>query len=747
MKLLLRILAVLVLLVVVALGAALLALPRLLDDESVRERIQQAARDALGRELRYERLELGFLPPSLRAVGTVLSGEKQTDPPLLEAREIGLRIALLPLLFRSVVVDSLVVEGATLRLTRTADGIALPEPKPKTGGVERGAAAGGAGGEESGGAGEDGGSGFALAVREVDLRDSSVELTDRAVRPAVVWDLRDIEASLRGQSLDAPIDLDLDASLGSGGRVAVEGAATTAGRLDLVVRLSDVALAPLVPYLGGGVDELTGSVGGTATLVGPSDALEKLEARLSARDVSFRREDLTLRGPVDATLDVEHPTGDATGRFELDLGGAQLAMSGTFTKPPGTAASVTGRIAAAKGGGLALEDVKLLIKNFEARGRVGSLDPVRAELDAAPFDLSGWGEIVPALADASPTGRVGISKLRYTAEPPALFGDVQISDVAVHSGTAPPLVLKGLLRAEGDRIVSEGLVARAADQTLDVDARLDRLFTAPRYQVDMKAKDADSNALVSSLLAKPDTLYGPLGLDASLRGELGGDVLHSLAGRIDFGILNGRLVGVSLLKAVTQRLGAVGNLAIDLGRAFGGRDLQRFYGDEFEKLSGVLDIAGGIARTDDLRFVYRGYTASLRGTLGLADLALDMKGDLTIAPELDAELAQELSLPDDYQPRARVIPLASVGGTLDAPRVRLAEGTAVRIAAAYAGDRYGDKLRKQVEKELGEGSGALVDQGLEILQGVLGGGKSQQQPAPTEEPAPAPSEAPAPSQP
>jgi hypothetical protein len=190
---------------------------------------------------------------------------------------------------------------------------------------------------------------------------------------------------------------------------------------------------------------------------------------------------------------------------------------------------------------------------------------------------------------------------------------------------------------------------------------------------------------------------------------------------------------------VTDRFGSVGNLALDMGKAFGGRDLQRFYGDEFEVLSGILDVRDGVARTDDLRFVYRGYTATLRGTLGLADLALDMTGDLTLDAEVDKELAEELSLGDAYQPRERVIPLAAVRGTLDAPSVRLAEGAAARIAASYAGDRYGGKLRKEVEEELGEGSCALVDKGLEILDGVLGGGKRRSQPPPSEPPPDPPS--------
>ena len=55
-------------------------------------------------------------------------GADASAPALVRADYVALRVALAPLLSRTVVVDSLVVEGANLRLVQTADGIDLPTP-------------------------------------------------------------------------------------------------------------------------------------------------------------------------------------------------------------------------------------------------------------------------------------------------------------------------------------------------------------------------------------------------------------------------------------------------------------------------------------------------------------------------------------------------------------------------------------------------------------------------------------------
>lgn len=703
-------LVILVLLVV----AAGIALPKLLDTESVRSRIQQAARDALGREVGYEDLEVGLLPPSLRVLRTTVSGATREAPPLLEAREISLRVAIWPLLFGTVLVDSLVVDGATLRLVRTPAGIELPAPTASSAAApERPAGAKAAEGDSGG---------VDLAVRDIRLRDTTLLLTDRTVKPPVRWELRDVAATASGSSLDAPIAIDVEATLGSGGGLSLDGTAARSGVLDLRAKLDDVVIDALAPYLGGDI-QVAGRIGGSATIAGPARRPEKLTADLHGSDVHFRRADVDLRGAVDVRADIADPAGAADGHFEADATRAALAVEGGFTKPEGTPATVTGRVTSSKSGGLAFDDVHLRIKNFEATGRVSSLDPLRAEASAGSFDLAGWEALVPALADSPPTGRLSLEGLSYQQKPASLGGTLTLKDVVLHSKGAAPLALSGALRGKGRSVVSEGLVVRTGSQTLNLDARLDDVFSKPRYDVGVRADGADSNSLLTTLLAKPDTLYGPLAMNASFRGPLGGNLLSSLRGRIDFGIEKGRLVGVSLLRAAFDRLGAVGSLALDLGKAFGGRDLQRFYGDEFELLKGVLDVENGVAHTDDLRFVYRGYGVTLRGTLGLADLALDMRGQLTLDEELDGTLARELGLPDSYQPRKRTLELASVGGTLGAPRVRLASDGAVRFAAAYAGDRYRDQLRKQVEGQLGKGSGEAVDQGIQVLEGILGGRK------------------------
>jgi hypothetical protein len=75
-----------------------------------------------------------------------------------------------------------------------------------------------------------------------------------------------------------------------------------------------------------------------------------------------------------------------------------------------------------------------------------------------------------------------------------------------------------------------------------------------------------------------------------------------------------------------------------------------------------------------------------------------------------------------------------VKGTLDAPSVRLSSKAATALAMAYAQPGYAGDLREKAEKALGKDGGAAVDQGLEILNGILGGSGRKSKPAPEAEP-------------
>ncbi len=65
MRLAIRLAGILVVLVVMALIALAVALPRLVRSDAARGRIEEAAREATGREIRYGELDFGLLPPRL----------------------------------------------------------------------------------------------------------------------------------------------------------------------------------------------------------------------------------------------------------------------------------------------------------------------------------------------------------------------------------------------------------------------------------------------------------------------------------------------------------------------------------------------------------------------------------------------------------------------------------------------------------------------------------------------------------
>src|SRR4029453_1993543 len=217
-----------------------------------------------------------------------------------------------------------------------------------------------------------------------------------------------------------------------------------------------------------------------------------------------------------------------------------------------------------------------------------------------------------------------------SAQPQSLKGRVLLDGVEAHPQGRPPLALRGALVASGQTVHLEEGRLGAGGQDVGLDAALEDLFGAPRYRMALDAKGADANQVVTALAGKKDTLFGLLGMQASFAGPLQGDLLQHLQGRAGFGVDDGRLAGVSLLRSVFERLGGeAGTAALRVGRAVGGRDPQRVYGDEFETLRGTFDVKDCTAHTDDLTLIYRGYQVLLHGNVGLADLKLDTEGELT----------------------------------------------------------------------------------------------------------------------
>lgn len=156
-------------LLAVALLLLALLLPRFVRSDEARARLTEAAEEATGRHFSYEEIDAGLLPPRVEIRGVALGdpGEEAA-----RAERAALRVALLPLLRRTVLLDSLVVEGADVRLERTPHGVQLPgtplgrEPREPGGEARE---------EETGG-----GAGLAFAVRTAELSGARVALDDPA---------------------------------------------------------------------------------------------------------------------------------------------------------------------------------------------------------------------------------------------------------------------------------------------------------------------------------------------------------------------------------------------------------------------------------------------------------------------------------------------------------------------------------------------------------------------------------------
>jgi hypothetical protein len=608
MRIVARLGVALLVLLVVAIGALAILLPQIVGSDAVRVRIESAAEAALGRPVRYEALDVGLFPPSLIVREPSVAGSDASAPALVRANQVALRVALLPLLSRTVLVDSLVVEGAAVRLVQTADGLDLPSP----------AEARGKDGSPPAPEAE-AGSPVNLALRTFSLTGASVVLEDRSVSPPVTLEIRGIEASASGE-LD-PVALDVSVNLTPG-----------------EIRYGDV-----------------------------------------------------------------------------------------FQKPAGIAAGFEGRLKAKGDGDLLLENGKLALHVLQAGVTAHLGERTLVTADVAPFDVSGWDEMLPALAEYQPSGQLDIGTLKLSTDPLELHADIGLDGLSAQVPDAGPVAVRGGVAARGQTIETRKLALVAADQTIHVDATVRDLAATPSFQVSTRTVDSDTNQLVSAFAGRRDTFFGLLNWTGDLSGTVGDSLIRSLDGSTTLDIRDGRIVGLSILEATFDAIAGKGGgrsaaSVVALAGVLTGKDLEKYYGDDFELLAGTLRVARGVASTRDLRLVYRDYKVELKGHLGLEDGRYEMTGTLTLGKEIDATLADDMG-GKSRSKRPAVIPIGLRGSLNEPfdlqsgnPRIAVTSEVVTSLASRYVIDRYAE----EIDEAIG------VEGASEALRGVidiLGGGK------------------------
>ena len=464
-----RRLAVLALALVLGYAALVLVLGRILDPERLATWLEPRAEAALNRDVQIERVGITWLPFGVRLGALEVGDPSGIRPHLVRAEAVDLRIALLPLLGRTVRVERVTVRAPELDLHLDSEGRSTFE---------------GLGSRDAAEPADSTAATFQVDVRRVRVTDGTVAWTDvRQGRAASV------------EGLDADFDVDLDAgSTGIRGQVdATLGFATrelsrtglaTEARVDaLLDRNADrLDLRGLVLALEGLQAELSGSV----TDLG--DSVRTLDLTVGAQNIDAAAVLDLLPDSVRARIGSAFGRADAEFRLSGPAGpGVTPGLDGRLRVRDGGWETVSGdRVLDAVEGTLTAARSDRLEPSFRARvpGGEARVDGAVTLGDSGRFDLNVSADV--ALPDVSARltlpdgmgldGRVtaDVRVVGPTADPAAfaLEGALAGEDIQVrHAALADPVVvsrtrllLSGrdarveptVIRLSGDPVTVEG---------------------------------------------------------------------------------------------------------------------------------------------------------------------------------------------------------------------------------------------------------------------------------------------------
>jgi hypothetical protein len=661
-------LAVLALLAVAVFVAAALAL----DPASLREPLAALASERLERPVELGEMQLDLFPvPAVHVAEVRVGAERPADPPLAEVAEIRLRPALLPLLLGRVVVRSLEIRSPVIRLPLDDRGL----PKPPRSGGGRGSPSP-----------EPGGSGAPLmAIDSIRVDGGRLEagpwqvenLTiDGGLRPDASASF-DLEADLPGLARLREVQIDVEGLLGA------ERVATFEGRLE------DADLATLGQRLGYDL-ELSGKASGSFSARVEASELVAATLDLDATGVEVEAEAFSLRGQLPLHAELGGP-------FSLDLSDAALDVGEALRKPVGGELRATGTLPARLPPEqlehleiwLGPSRVPLSVDLREAAPRVAvaaatiELEPLRDWIVDPPAGLA---------------GRIEVEQLALRSDPPSASGRVHLAEVAFEL-EGGPVVVSGPVNVGERELVADPLEVRVGGELLQASARYPIEPGTSTFTV--TAEQAQLGTLAEVATGKRD-VDGTLAFRAKLDAS---DGFTRLAGDGRLEVTNGLIQGFSIAEQV---LGELAALPLIVGQ-LRGKDLTRYFEEEFDLLSSTFRLENNELVTNDLTIVQDYTRAELRGRVGVLDGALDMSGRLVIGEALDAELSGA------ERGREKVIPITGVGGTVSRPKVRLDQRALAEVAAAYA---TGGPMREKLEETVGpEGAQAVQDLLEQLLRG------------------------------
>ena len=529
----------------------------------------------------------------------------------------------------------------------------------------------------------------------------------------------DLEAGLVGSG---PIELRAGLLLEDGSQLEIDGTSTVEGAVDLNAKLESFDLALVKPFLPDPEMLLAGLVTGKGRVVGDVSAPEFLSLDVGVDQGVFKTSEYSVEGPFLAVAQVKEPFSRPRGSIDLDLTAARVQYLDQFVKRAGMRAELSTRFVPEESGEIVFES-RLKLRDADGillQGAIGKTTLIA--LTAPDFDLAGWAEVFPAIAEYEATGVValdGLSVELIEGSPSRFGGRISLRGIGLSVPDAGRIRLRGSIVGEETRIRTQGLRALIAGATIAIKGSVEEPLGPGIFDLEIESSgDVEVNDLLTELAAAGGTLFGPLEFKGRLEGLTGSDQdwSETVVGDLKFSIgkrEGGRLRGVSLLRTVLDQIPLLGGAA-RLTRPFrGGKSVDDYFTERFEIIEGDFVIGQGQLDARTLRLAYDGYEARLSGPMKLRDLAIDMTGELLLKGDLVSTLGGLAGAQMEEREPIR-IQLAKVTNTLDDPKVEMTKETLAAVPKLLFQATGLDTIT------LGIGKG--IKKGVEkVIEGVGGG--------------------------
>ncbi len=587
-------------LLVAALVAAAVLLPRLVDSETLRSMLIIAARTHTGRELAVEgEVRFALLPrpavvlPRLRLADAAGFGEE----PFASLEEARANLRLWPLLRGRLQVASVQIDRPQLRLIVDARGRRnwadlLPQSKPEqqvpstTDSVVTGLAR-------------------RVGIGRLTLRDADILWTDQG---SGRWArLRDLDFALDGFDPGRPLPLTATAVLDAGDPLhsaQLDLAATVQRSADGMWRGPDLRIG--AAFSGAPLREAL------ALRLAADASFDPAKARLRLQRLAFDGEPVQVRGELTvARGDDDAPVLGAQLRLErLDARALAAHFGLPLTTADATALTrITGSVdVGADAGEINLARIELAVDDSQWRGtaRLGNFsDPaLRFALEVDRLDLDRYlpGERAPT-APAAETAQAPTAEEPQVRSPAEalrrlgrldLDGTFNLATLTVSGLTFERIALRA--RSGEGQIALQPLSASLYGGGAEASAHFDVRRSEPALRLKLAATDVAAGPLLAALTGQ-GTLHGRFTLGGEVTGvaAAGDALLRSLNGTLRLSGSDGVLKGINADRSICQARGVMAS-----ARGKDAEECDPSPDTRFSTLRMSGPIAAGVWRSDDL---------------------------------------------------------------------------------------------------------------------------------------------------